>query len=143
MEPPRRKWTDLCPIEKGSKKMGLKFQVADVVKPLIAVKRLTEKGNVVHFGPREEDCYIQNVSSGSKLALKPNGPGSYLMFVKFEGGMETEIVVDSGAEENVCPKWWGSSFGLDKADKQLHLRSAGGNVIEHYGQRAVIVTSPF
>jgi hypothetical protein len=65
------------------------------------------------------------------------------MMVKFEGGSETEIVVDSGAEENVCPRWWGSSFGLEKADKQLHLRSAGGNKIEHYGQRTVVVTSPF
>jgi hypothetical protein len=63
------------------------------------------------------------------VALKPNGRGSYLMMVKFEGGSETEIVVDSGAEENVCPRWWGSSFGLEKADKQLHLRSAGGRLL--------------
>ena len=29
--------------------IGLKFQVTDVRKPLVSVRRLTEKGNVVQF----------------------------------------------------------------------------------------------
>ena len=31
--------------------VGLKFQVTDVRKPLLAVRRLVERGNVVQFGP--------------------------------------------------------------------------------------------
>ncbi len=31
--------------------IGLKFQVTDVRKPLLAVRRFAEKGNVVQFGP--------------------------------------------------------------------------------------------
>ena len=58
-------------------------------------------------------------------------------------GRETEIVVDSGAEENVCPKWWGESFGIEKADKPLFLRSASGDRIAHHGQRNVLLTSLF
>ena len=38
--------------------MGWSFQVTDVRKPLLAVKRITEKGNVVQFGPAENDNYV-------------------------------------------------------------------------------------
>ena len=38
-------------VERENLKMRLRFQVADVVKPLISVKRITEKGNKVCFGP--------------------------------------------------------------------------------------------
>ena len=55
----------VCPIEKGDAKvMNLAFQVADVTKPLIAVKRITEKWNYVMFGPKEEDNYILNKETG-------------------------------------------------------------------------------
>jgi hypothetical protein len=44
---------DACSVEKEDKKiLCLDFQVADVKKPSIAVKRITEKGNHVAFGPR-------------------------------------------------------------------------------------------
>ena len=117
---------DLMAVEAGDQKlkMGLKFQVADVVNPLIAVKRLTEKGNFVCFGPKEEDCYIVNHESGNKMPLKPNGKGSYLMRVGFEDGTKTNIVVDSGAEENVCPLWWGEKYGLQRSNRQLHLTAS-------------------
>ena len=45
----------------GGAAMGLSFQATDVRKPLLAVKRITEKGNVVQFGPAESDNYIKNV----------------------------------------------------------------------------------
>ncbi len=35
--------------------MNLKFQAADVKKPLIAVKRIVDMGNYVHFGPGDGD----------------------------------------------------------------------------------------
>ena len=38
----------------GGAAMGLNFQVTDVRKSLLAVNRITEKGSVVHFGPRGE-----------------------------------------------------------------------------------------
>ena len=59
-----------CPVEKwvqavgGTKEtypgMSLKFQVTDVKKPLIAVRRITEQGNHVNFGPGREDEFIEN-----------------------------------------------------------------------------------
>ena len=44
--------------------MNLNFQVAEVKKPLVAVKRIVEKGNYVCFGPEEKDNYIVNKRSG-------------------------------------------------------------------------------
>ena len=38
------------------------------------------------------------------MVLKKNLKGSYLMAVKFVGGGETEVTVDSAAEESVCPR---------------------------------------
>jgi predicted aspartyl protease len=122
--------------------LGLKFQVADVIKPLVSVKRLAEKGNQVCFGPNVGDNFIRNKESGKKVMLKPNGRGSYLMEVCFLNGEETTIVVDSGAEENVCPHWWGDQFGLEEASRPLFLRSAGGQHM-HWGQREVLLTATF
>ena len=46
------------------KVMGLEFQVSEVKKPLAAVWRIAEKGNIVQFGPRDEDCFIKNSRTG-------------------------------------------------------------------------------
>ena len=137
----------VCPVEDESKKdkcMGLNFQVADVKKPLIAVKRITEKGNFVSFGPEQEDNYILNKKTGDKMMLKPSGRGSYVMEVSFLGGEKTNITVDSGAEENVCPWAWGEKlFGTKDADQLMAFRGAKGDPIEHWGKREVKVISPF
>ena len=70
-------------VKKESVTLGLRFQVADVIKPLVSVKRLAEKGNHVCFGPEVGDNFIQNKETGKKVMLKPNGRGSYLMKVCF------------------------------------------------------------
>ena len=123
--------------------MSLGFQVASVKKPLIAVKRIVEKGNVVQFGSRDEDNFILNVDTGDKVMLKPNGKGSFVMEVKFTDGETTEITVDSGAEDNVCPWDWGQQFGMQPATRWMNFRDASGNPIEHFGKRDVFVTSVF
>ena len=81
--------------------MGLNFRVTDVRKPLLAVKRITEKGNVVQFGPAESDNYTKNKLSGNKIRLRKNG-GSCIMDVSFRENGEgwVAITVDSAAEES-------------------------------------------
>ena len=49
--------------------MCLVFQVTDVKKPSISVKRVTEQGNHVAFGPDREDNYIVNKRIGDKIML--------------------------------------------------------------------------
>eukprot|EP00973_Karenia_brevis_P077220 10726002-Karenia_brevis.AAC.1 len=71
--------------------MRLNFQVADVAKPLLAVKRIVERGNHVVFGPGKEDNFIVKKKTGDRLMLFPNGRGSYMMRANFVGGGETEV----------------------------------------------------
>ena len=123
--------------------MGLQFQVTDVNKPLVSVKRIVEKGNVVHFGPEDKDNYIENRETKDRIELKPNGRGSYLMDVNFVGGERTLITVDSGAEENVCPWSWGEQFETRDPKVKRDFRNASGGAITHYGERRVLVESPF
>jgi hypothetical protein len=144
----------VCVVEKATRevnstgvdagvKMKLRFQVADVKKPLMSVKRIVEQGNHVGFGPGESDNCILNKESGNKMPWKMNGKGSYLMQVKLVGGGETEITVDSGAEENVCPWEWGKQFKMVDADNWMHFRDASGGTIPHHGRRDILVESPF
>ena len=53
--------------------LGMTFQVTDVKKPLLAVSRLLEHGNIVKFGPLLGDSFVQNVATGSKLMLERRG----------------------------------------------------------------------
>lgn len=41
----------------------MRFQVSDVTKPLASVARIVEQGNIVHIGPRNEDCFIMAQNS--------------------------------------------------------------------------------
>ena len=42
----------------------------------------------------------------------------------FVGGGKAEITVDSGAEENVCPREWGAQFGVRDAKRKMKFRNA-------------------
>ena len=65
-----------------SKLMGMGFEVSDVKKPLAAVHRIAERGNIVQFGPRAKDNYIMNIATGEKIAMKKKGR-SYVLEVDF------------------------------------------------------------
>ena len=123
--------------------MGLTFQVADVRKPLVSIKRIAEEGNRFCFGLEEEDNFIENKKIGDEVILRQNGKRSYLLDVAFTEGRRTEITVDSGAEENVCPWEWGEEFGISQATKRLVFRGANGAWIGHYGERRIFVYSSF
>ena len=59
----------------------IEFQVCDVTKPLVAVRRLEEMGNKVHFGPKVEDNYIEK-STGEWIQMRKKN-GSYVIDVDF------------------------------------------------------------
>ena len=52
---------------------GMRFQVCDVQRPLAAVWRMVDLGNVVRFGPRREDNYIWNPQTGDKIMMRRKG----------------------------------------------------------------------
>ena len=69
----------------GDRLIGLLFQVCDVRKPLVSVKRICEKGNIIQFGPSKKDSFIMNVKSKEKIYLIEEN-GQYMM----EATVETE-----------------------------------------------------
>ena len=60
--------------------LGLRFQVTDVRKPLLAVRRLVECGNEIMFGA--DDSHIKNTLSGKKIPLIKKG-GSWVIRAEF------------------------------------------------------------
>ena len=137
----------LCTVTKmpevTNQKVNVAFQVADVAKPLMSVRRITEKGNKVCFGPNGADNYIESVQTGDRIPLRTSQQGSYLMQVRLSSGERADITVDSGAEENVCPYEFGKCFGLQTPKKWLSLRTASGAVVPHHGHREVEMVSSF
>ena len=53
--------------------ISMVFQVSDAKNALASVARITEKGNVVQFGPEDSDNFIMNPMSGEKVALRRKG----------------------------------------------------------------------
>ena len=66
----------------GKDPVGLKFQVTDVRKPLLAVRRLVEKGNKVVLAGGEGESYILNEVTGVKIPIKKKG-GSFVIEAHF------------------------------------------------------------
>ena len=58
--------------------IGLLFQVCNVQRPLAAVRRICEKGNIVQFGPGVNDNFIKNIASKEVIWLKQER-GQYSM----------------------------------------------------------------
>ena len=50
---------------KDDQNSSITFQVTKMKKPLAAVSKITEKGNLVCFGPNE--AYIENVATGNRI----------------------------------------------------------------------------
>ena len=53
--------------------ISMVFQVSDAKNALASVARITEKGNIVQFGPEDTDNFIMNPTSGDKVALRRKG----------------------------------------------------------------------
>ena len=62
--------------------VGLKFQVTDVRKPLLAAPRLVEHGSVLSFGAKDEDCYIFNPATNVRIPTTWKG-GSFVIKARF------------------------------------------------------------
>ena len=60
--------------------MRMHFQVSDVKRPLAAVCRIVERGNLVQFGPKAEDNFIKDIATGQKISIRRKGR-SYVMDV--------------------------------------------------------------
>ena len=69
--------------------VGIKFQVTDVKKPLLAVRRLVEKGCTVTLGGGEGESFIKNKETGVRIPVVRKG-GSFVIEARFVKKMVTE-----------------------------------------------------
>ena len=62
--------------------IGLKFQVTDVRKPLLAVRSLVEKENKVVLVGDDEESYVMNKATKVKIPVKKKG-GAFVIEAHF------------------------------------------------------------
>ena len=62
--------------------IGLKFQVTDVRKPLLAVRRLVEKRNKVVLAGDDEESYVTSKATKVKIPVKKKG-GAFVIEAHF------------------------------------------------------------
>ena len=62
--------------------VGLKFQVADVKRPLLAVRRLVERGNTVVMSNREGGSFIENKETKVRIPIVKKA-GSFVIEAEF------------------------------------------------------------
>ena len=60
-------------MEGMSSPISMLFQVSDARNPLASVARITEKGNIVQFGPQPADNYIFNPATTEKVMMRKKG----------------------------------------------------------------------
>ena len=76
--------------------------------------------------------------------MRETPSGSYVMDVRLTKSSDlTEITVDSGAEDNVCPLNWTSEYPFLDDTPQKSFKGADGSDIHHYGSKNVVVYSLF
>ena len=105
---------------------------------LAAVSRIVEAGNTVMFSKKWGN-YIENDLTGDKMMMK-KVKGVFVVEAKILEGVnmvEAEIVIDSGAADNVMPK--NILKGVEMLEKQEGVRFQGANGAEmgNYGRKQV------
>ena len=77
-----------CSVKGMEAPVSMLFQVSDAKNPLASVARITEKGNIVQFGPEEGDNYIFNPDTEEKVMLRRKGR-KFVLDVNFlaDGGV--------------------------------------------------------
>ena len=71
-----------CKSGEGEEPIGLTFQVTDVKKPLLAVRRLVERENKVLLAAADGERYIYSDWSKTKVPMKKKG-GSFVIEAHF------------------------------------------------------------
>ena len=112
------------------------FHVPDANKILASVNRMTAAGNQVHFD--KVRSYIQ--SPGGKKAHLRKRNGVYVLDVVFLDGDEAvrgEVIVDSGAADNVMPCGILESIVTRAKEEGVKFVAADGGEIGNYGRKDV------
>jgi hypothetical protein len=112
------------------------FHVTDANRILASVNKMTDVGNEVNFNKRRS--YIQS-PGGRKAYMKKRG-GVYVLDVVFLNGPEAvrgEVIIDSGAADNVMPKNMLTGIETREKEKGTKFVAADGGELGNYGRKDV------
>jgi hypothetical protein len=112
------------------------FHVTDANKVLASVTKMTEAGNRVDFNKRRS--FIES-PDGKKAHLRKRG-GVYVLDVIFFDGdkaVKGEVIVDSGAADNVMPRGMLTGIDLREKEKGTRFVAADGGELGNYGRKDV------
>ena len=115
---------------------GMKFNVADVKKPLAAAAKVVEAGNRIVLDPDPNKSFIENVETKERMRVKKE-KGVYIIEVKYEDGGEGKITLDSGAGVSVWPRSMKADVKMTPKVKGLKMIAANGTEIENFGQKVI------
>ena len=119
---------------KWTGKASIRFNIADVQRPLAAASKVVQKGNRV---VTEADVgFIQNIATGEKINLRADR-GVYVFFVRFDDGTSGAMALDSGAGVNVWPKDWWNEAKMEQKIPGLKMVAASGTEIANLGQTVI------
>ena len=119
-------------------KCQMMFHVTDSKRMLAAVSRIMEAGNSVLFS-KKWGCYIENDITGSRMTMK-RVRGVFVVEAKIWNGKEfeiKEIVIDSGAADNVMPKDMLEGLKLLEKEAGVRFQGANGVEMENVGRRKI------
>ena len=89
-----------CEFDGLSLLVSMKFQVSDARNPLVSVARVMERGNMVHFGPTDEDNYIFCFTNGLAQASSGRSRLSHSRLERAKASTASELGV--AGREPMC-----------------------------------------
>ena len=114
---------------------SLRFNVADVARPLASAVKFVEAGNRIVMDP-EAESYIENIGTGERMKIRAER-GTYVFDADFVDGTNGTITLDSGAGVNVLPKSMFQDEPMLPKQENLKMVAANGTVIQNFGQKVI------
>lgn len=118
---------------------AIQFHVSDVKRPLASAVKVCRAGNRVVLDLEDkEGSYIENKTSGERMAVNVDKNETFVFKVQFEEtGGEGTITLDSGAGVNVWPRNTLREVPMKPKAKGLKMVAANGSEITNYGQKLI------
>ena len=119
---------------KWSSKASIRFNVADVQRPLASASKVVAKGNRIVL--ENEGSFRQSVATGEKIALRVER-GVYVFDATYEDCSTGTMALDSGAGVNVWPQDWWSDAPMEPKVLGLKIVAANGTEIANLGLKVI------
>ena len=123
--------------EKLTGECAMRFNVADVAKPLASAVKITEANNVVVLHPKEGKSFTLNLDTNERIKIRKE-KGTYVFDVQYTEGDEVgTVTLDSGASVSVWPKSLLPTVKMEPKKEGLRMVAANGTPIKNYGQKLI------